>query len=104
MSFDLEQTLKDMLEAAKAVFAAEWPRVKDDMKRVLNDQKEALAKIAEACRSDAINDQEFEEQLEDEKEAFEAGLSMARASAKATTQRAIDAAMAVFRNAVKAAT
>ena len=48
MSFDLNKTLEDMLAAAKAVFADEWPDVKDDMQRVLNDEKEALKDISEA--------------------------------------------------------
>lgn len=103
MSFSLEQTFKDMLEAAKRVFAEEWPMVKDNMKRVLDDEKEALKEIAEARLRDEIDDEELEEQLKDEKEAFQAGLSMVRVSTKATIQRAIDAASEVFWNAVKAA-
>ncbi len=104
MSFDLEKTLTGMLDAAKAVFAEEWPKVKDDMKRVLEDEKEALKDIAEARLKGDINDTELEEQLKDEKEAFEAGLSMVRASTKATIQRAIDSASEVFWEAIKAAT
>lgn len=103
MSFDLNQTFKDMLSAAKVVFADEWSAVKDDMKRVLNDEKEALKDIAEARIRGEINDEELEEQLKDEKEAFEAGLSMVRASSKATIQRALNAASEVFWNAVRAA-
>lgn len=103
MSFDLNKTLEDMLAAAKAVFADEWPNVKDDMQRVLNDEKEALKDIAEARIRGEINDEELEEQLKDEKEAFEAGLSMARASTKATMQHALNAASEVFWNAVRAA-
>lgn len=103
MSFNIEQTLKDMLNAAKGVFAEEWPMIKDDMKRVLEDEKNALLDIAEARLRGEINDEELEEQLEDEKEAFQAGLSMVRASTKATIQRAIDAVSKVFWSAVKAA-
>ncbi len=103
MSFNIEQTLKDMLNAAKGVFAEEWPMIKDDMKRVLEDEKNALWDIAEARLRGEINDEELEEQLKDEKEAFQAGLSMVRASTKATIQRAIDAVSKVFWSAVKAA-
>ena len=103
MSFDLNKTLEDMLAATKAVFADEWPNVKDDMQRVLNDEKEALKDIAEARIRGEINDEELEEQLKDEKEAFEAGLSMVSASSKAKIQHALNAASEVFWNAVRAA-
>jgi hypothetical protein len=103
MSFDLNKTLEDMLAAAKAVFGDEWPDAKDDMQRVLNDEKEALKNIAEARIRGEINDEELEEQLKDEKEAFEAGLSMVSASTKATIQHALNAASEVFWNAVRAA-
>jgi hypothetical protein len=103
MSFDLNKTLQDMLAAAKAVFGDEWPDAKDDMQRVLNDEKEALKDIAEARIRGEINDEELEEQLKDEKEAFEAGLSMVSASTKATIQHALNAASEVFWNAVRAA-
>ncbi len=103
MSFDLNKTLEDMLAAAKEVFADEWPNVKDDMQRVLNDEKEALKDIAEARIRGEINDEELEEQLKDEKEAFEAGLSMVSASSKAKIQHALNAASEVFWNAVRAA-
>lgn len=103
MSFDLNKTLEDMLAAAKAVFADEWPDAKDDMQRVLNDEKEALKDIAEARIRGEINDEELEEQLKDEKEAFEAGLSMVSASSKAKIQHALNAASEVFWNAVRAA-
>lgn len=103
MSFNLEQTLKDMLNAAKGVFAEEWPMIKDDMKRVLEDEKNALRDIAEARLRCEINDEELEEQLKDEKEAFQAGLSMVSASTKATIQRAIDDVSKVFWSAVKTA-
>ncbi len=103
MSFDIEQTLEDMLAAAKGVFAGEWSQVRDDMELVLEDEKMALVDIAEARFRGEINDEELQEQLNDEKEAFQAGLSMVQASTKATIQHAIDAASDVFWNAVRAA-
>ncbi|MBL6996652.1 hypothetical protein [Desulfobacula sp.] len=103
MSFNIEQTITGMLDAAKGVFAGEWPMIKDDMKRVLEDEKNALRDIAEARLRGDINDEELEEQLKDEKVAFQAGLSMVSASTKATIQRAIDAVSDVFWTAVKTA-
>ena len=61
MSFDLEQTLKDMLDSARGVFADEWPMVKDDMERVFNDEREALRDIADARLRNEIDDEETEE-------------------------------------------
>ena len=103
MSFNIEQTLSSMLDAAKGVFAEEWPKVKDDMKRVLEDQKDALKDIAEARLKDEINDEELKEQLEREKVAFQTGLKMVTVTTKATIQKAIDAASNVFWAAVKTA-
>lgn len=102
MSLDIEQIVKGMLEAAGEVLGDEGPKLRDELKKVLEEQKEALKEIAEARLRDEINDDDLRNQLEDEKEAFEAGLSMVKAVSKATIQKALNAALEIFWNAIKA--
>lgn len=103
MSFDIEGTLKDMLEAASAVVSGKWPEVESAFNEVMEDEKEALADIAEAFVKGAINAEDLESQLESEKRAMENGLLMIQVIAKKTVEDAVNAAIGVFEAAVKAA-
>lgn len=103
MSFDIDQTFKDMLGAAKAIFESEWPKAKDAVEQVLNDEREALQNIAVERLKGNITEEDFKSHLEKEKLALEAGLSMLTVIAKATIQKAVNAAIEVFWKAVKAA-
>ena len=103
MPFNAEQTEKQMLESVKAALGDEWPKIKDSMKQVLKDEREALDRIAAARISGKITDDDLKSQLEDEKEAFAAGLSMVKAVGKAATQKAVNAALDTFWKAVMAA-
>ena len=103
MSFDFGKTLADMLDAAKKVSADEWPAIQDDVQRVFRDQEEALKDIAKARIRGDIDDDDLKRQLEDEKEALAAGLAMVRSTRKSTIQRVLNAAVEVFWTAVRAA-
>ncbi len=48
MSFNPEQTEKDMLASAQAVMGTEWLKIKDALQQVIDGEREALKKIAEA--------------------------------------------------------
>lgn len=103
MSFNIEQTLKDMLKSVADVLGDEGPEVTDALEQVLRDEKEALQEIAEALIKGEISDDDLKDQLEDEKEAFKAGLSMVEAVSKATLQNAINAGIDTFWKAVRVA-
>ena len=103
MSFNAEQTEKDMLASVQAVMGGEWPKIRDAMQQVLQDEREALQKIAVAYAAGKINDDDLKSQLEDEKDTFKAGLSMVKAVSTAAMQKAVNAAIDTFWKAVSAA-
>lgn len=104
MAFNAEQTEKDMLASVQAVMGGEWPKISDAMQQVLQDEREALHKIAAAYATGKINDDDLKSQLEDEKDTFKAGLSMVHAVSTASIQKAVNAALDTFWKAVSAAT
>ncbi|MBI4654420.1 MAG: hypothetical protein HY752_05445 [Nitrospirae bacterium] len=103
MGFDIDKTLNEMAKAIGAIFTGEWPKVKDCVENVLKDERKALADIAKARLSDNINDDELKSQLEDEQATLEAALLVCGLKAKAMVQKAINAALKVFEDAVKTA-
>jgi hypothetical protein len=102
MAFDSTQTLTDMAAAAQEVVAGEWPKVKDCTEEALREQEEALKEIAEACVKGELTEDEMRSQLEDEREAFQMVLLACEVKAKATAQRAANAAFKVLEQAIRA--
>jgi hypothetical protein len=103
MAFDIEATFQAMAEAAGTSLEKESQSVRDALHRVLEDQRQALADIAAARLAGDIDDEQLEVQLDDEKIAFRAGLSMVKAITKATVQKAANAAFDVLIRAIRAA-
>jgi len=103
MPFDIEATLKAMAEAAGASLLEESQSARDALGQVLEDQREAFATIAAAHQAGDIDDEQLEDQLDDEKVAFRAGLSMVKAITKASVQKAANAAFDVLIRAIRAA-
>ncbi|WP_243688768.1 hypothetical protein [Geotalea toluenoxydans] len=52
--------------------------------------------------SGALTDEELQDQLEGERDAFEAGVAMCKVKSKVTIQKAVNAALKVLEEAVKA--
>jgi hypothetical protein len=102
LAFDMETVAKEMLTAAEGVFSEDWPKVKAGMEQVLADEQEALAQIAKAFRSGGLSEAEFQEQLDSEREVLAAGMAMVSVGSKATIQRAVNAALGVLGEAVRA--
>jgi predicted NUDIX family NTP pyrophosphohydrolase len=103
MAFDITKVTADMLQAAEGVFKAEWPKAEGAMKDVLDEEAAAFKAIADARIAGKISEEDFQRQMEDEKETLQAGLAMVRVINKKMAQDAINAALAVFSEAVKAA-
>ena len=103
MPFDLAGTIQAMAEAAGASLRNESQSARDALAQVLEDQREALAAIAAARQAGDIDDEQLEDQLDDEKVAFRAGLSMVKAINKASVQKAANAAFDVLIRAIRAA-
>jgi uncharacterized protein YgfB (UPF0149 family) len=103
MAFAIGNVINDMLGAAGAVLGSEWPKVRSCVKSALEDEKEALADIAKARIDGDIDDAEMKSQLADEKETLKAALLVCQVHGKLAAQQAVNAAIDVFWNAVKAA-
>jgi hypothetical protein len=103
MSFDIEAVLGDMLDAVKGSVDADWDDVKGYAKQVFENQKEALKVLAEQRLRGELSDEELESELEDEKDTLEAELKAIQVMTKAMAQRAANAAVDVFFNAIRAA-
>ncbi|HUJ11626.1 MAG TPA: hypothetical protein VL171_16560 [Verrucomicrobiae bacterium] len=102
MGFDITKVTEDMLHAAEGVFQSEWSKAQGALKDVLEEESAAFKAIAEARIDGKITDDDFQRQMEDEKETLRAGLAMVRVINKKIAQDAINAALTVFTEAVKA--
>jgi len=103
VGFELDKVFGDMLAAAEGVFRKEWPKVKDAMEQVLADEREALENVSKAYITGALTDEELQDQLDGERDAFEAGVAMCKVKSKVTIQKALNAALKVLEEAIKAA-
>jgi len=103
MSFNITKVTTDMLHAAESVFESEWPKAEGAMKDVLAEESAAFKDIADARIAGKITEEDFQRQMDDEKETVQAGLAMVRVINKKLAQDAINAALTVFAEAVKAA-
>ena len=103
MSFDIDAVLDDMLTAMKGSIDADWDEVKGYAKKILQNEKEALANLAEQRLRNEITEEELKSELEDEKDTVEAEMKAVHVMTKAMTQRSVNAAIDVLFNAIKAA-
>lgn len=103
MSFDINQTAQDMLKAASAILSDDWPAIESCVKKALQEQKDALADIANARIKNEINDEDVQSQLDDEKLALQAAMLACQVQAKVAVQKAANAAIDVLGQAIKAA-
>ena len=103
MSFDIDAVLGDMLIAVKDSVDADWDDVKGYAKQVFENEKEALAELAEQRLRGKITEEELKSELDDEKDTVEAELKAIQVMTKAMAQRAANAAMDVLSKAIKAA-
>jgi len=103
MAFDIGAVLKDMTSAAGDVLAKEGPKVKGCVKTAIQQEKDALNAIAKARLKDEIDAEDMKSQIADEKEALKAALLVCQVKGKVAAQKAANAAIKVFTNAVKVA-
>ena len=103
MAFDIGAVLKDMLSAAGDVLKDEAPKIKQCLKAAIEAEKDALDDIAKARLAKEITAKEMQSQLADEKDALKAALLACQVKSKMAAQKAANAAVTVFANAVKVA-
>ena len=103
MNFNFQETGKNMLAAAAGVLTGEWPGIAACVTKAFEDEKEALAAIADARLAGQINDDEMKSQLDDEKETLTAVLLVCQVKTKVAAQNAINAALKVLTDAIQVA-
>lgn len=103
MAFDINGTLDGMLKAGLGVLTGELPGLGDCVKQALLEEKDALKAIAEARLKGEINDDQMKSELEDEVETLEAAILACKVKAEAAAQKAVQAMLKFFQDAVKAA-
>ena len=103
MAFDIEAVLRDMASTAGDVLAGEGPKVNNCIKAAIEEEKDALEAIAKARLDDEIDDADMKSQITDEKEALRAALLACEVKGKMAVQKAANAAIKVFSDAVNVA-
>lgn len=103
MTFDINATLSDMLNAVKGVVSGEWPKVRDCVKKALAEEQQALEDLAQARLQGEIDDATLAEQLADEKETIKAVLLVCEIMSKKMMQDAANAAIDAFNKAITGA-
>ena len=103
MKFDINQVLKQMLDAIAGTAKNDLPILKETGKIFLISRKERLGQLATFHISGAIDEEFFKNRLEDEKLLLESELHALKIMTMATAQRAANAAIEVFSKAVLSA-
>ncbi len=103
MSFEFEETFKSMIDAAQTEFRDDSEKIRDQIKAILEDEKERLRLIAAIKLDTTATNEEFTTALENEKVVLENATLALEIQLRATAQQAINAAINVFNNALKTA-
>ncbi|MDX8377363.1 MAG: hypothetical protein R8L53_09610 [Mariprofundales bacterium] len=103
MSFNMDAVLGNMLSAVKDSVDTDWNDVQGYAKQILENEKEALATLAQQRINGEITEEELQSELDDEKDTVEAEMNAIQVMNKAMAQRAANAAMDVLLQAIKIA-
>lgn len=103
MPFNIDQTLTDMLDAAKASVGESWNKAKPAFSMFVESRKDRLQMLAEMRISGEINDDDLKSRLEDEKLLLDSDVHVAAIMSKAAAQNAINAVMDVLQKAIMSA-
>lgn len=104
MTFDIKATVADMLSAVKSVVGGEWPKVRDCIKRALDEEADFLQSLAEARMAGEIDDDTLAAQLHDEQDTLAAVLAVCQLMSKKLVQDAANAAIGAFNKAISVKT
>lgn len=103
MSFDVEDVLEQMAEAINNEVKNGVGDIKVYAKEIMEKEKESLRELGTARVTNQISDEVFNREIEREKKVVEAELLTMQIMTKALAQRAVNAALKIFVNAVRAA-
>ncbi len=100
MSFDIKAGTAAMLNAARGVVGADFPKVRGCVRKTLASEKAFLARVANARLDGEIDDDVLAQQLQDERSTLEMALGVCHALTKEMARDVANAAVDVFSAAV----
>lgn len=103
MPFNMSKTLEDMRAAALAILAEEGADVGECVQNALQQEKEALKRIAEYRLRGDITDEDMRKHLENEKFALEAAMRACAVEGKVVLEKAANAAITALEKAIRSA-
>ncbi|MDB5233000.1 MAG: hypothetical protein JWN76_3805 [Chitinophagaceae bacterium] len=103
MNIDINEVIKDMVNAMKGSFSKDWHLVKDTAEVFFTTRKERLESLANSLLEKEISPEFFLKRTEDEKKILESELAAIQLISKAAAERAANAAIEVFQKAVQTA-
>jgi hypothetical protein len=103
MAFNFNLVLGDMANAIKENSADASGNISTYAKMVMEKEKISLQELAIARLDGDISEQEFNDEVAREKKVLQAELLTLKIMGKAMAQKAVNAAMGVFINAIKVA-
>ncbi len=102
MDFDIANVLQDMGNAMVDVTKTDAPKMGKYVKEILSKRSGSLLRLANARKRGEIDEETFQEELIREKEVMKLQLITVKIMTEVAVQKAINAAIDVFTNAVKA--
>lgn len=103
MSFSIDEVLKDMAIAMKDSVREDVGDISEYAKQILENEKESLEELGSARLSGEIDDEVFDREIKREKTVVETELLTIQIMTKAQAQKAVNAAIDVFVQAIKVA-
>ena len=100
MSIDISKTFSGMAQAAEQSLEEDGVIIGSGITKVLNNNKQTLAELAQARAHNEINDEDFSTELAREKSIVEVEMIALEIANKAAVQKAVNAGMDVLANAV----
>ncbi len=102
-SFNINDTIKDMLSAAKGEIKKGWKEVKATAENFMERRKSRMGLLATDRISGRITDSDLVSFLDDEKLLFKSELDAMEVIAEAIAQRAANAALDILYTAINKA-
>lgn len=100
MTFDIDETLAQMLAAIKDEVKDNWKMVKLHANTYLQTRKSRLELLASLRLANEIKEEFYQKRLKDEKKILESELHSIAIVSKSIAQKAANAAIEVLQNAV----
>lgn len=103
MTFDIDETLAQMLKAIKDVVRDNWKMVKENANTYLQTRRSRLELLASLRLTNEIKEEFFRKRMKDEQKILESELHSIAIMTKAIAQKAANAALDTLENAINLA-